>query len=183
MGGDHLVGVMAAGALLGALHHRERTGEGQHLDLRQVAASTMYIGDALTGWALSGRDRVGNRHRGMAPHGMYPCLDDRWIAIACEDREQWRTLAELIGRPEWAGPDSSYDELGARLRDADLLDAAVADWTRPQAHIELMGRLQEAGVPAGAVLNRAASRSRARSSPSRAVCSSRSPTSGESRSI
>ena len=155
MGGDHLVGVMAAGALLGALHHRDQTGEGQHIDLGQVAASTMYVGDALTGWALSGRDpgRVGNRHCAMAPHGTYPCRDGRWIAIACEDSEQWASLAELIGHQEWTEPDSPYDEPAARLRDADLLDAAVTEWTRSQSHVELMGLLRSRGVMAAAVLN------------------------------
>ncbi len=155
MGGDHLVGVMAAAALLGALHHRDQTGEGQHIDLGQVAASTMYIGDALTGWALSGRDpgRVGNRHREMAPHGIYPCRDDRWIAIACEDSEQWATLAQLIGHEDGVGPESVYRDPAARLRDADQLDAVIAQWTCSQSHVELMDLLRNRGVMAAAVLN------------------------------
>jgi benzylsuccinate CoA-transferase BbsF subunit len=154
-GGDHLVGVMAAGAILSALHHRDRTGEGQHIDLGQVAVSSMYIGDALTGWALNGRDpgRVGNRHRAMAPHGIYACRDAGWIAIACRDAEEWTALAHLIGKPEWAEPDAPYLEFAARCRDADLIDAAISAWTEPQPHIELMHRLQAQGITAGAVLN------------------------------
>ncbi len=154
-GGDHLVGVMATGALLGALHHRDRTGEGQHIDLGQVATCSMYIGDALTGRALNSRDpgRIGNRHGAMAPHGIYACQDQNWIAIACRDAQQWQALAELIGKPEWAAPDSPYREHAARARDADLIDTAITAWTEPQPHIECMNRLQAAGITAGAVLN------------------------------
>ena len=154
-GGDHLVGVMATCALLSALHHRENTGEGQHIDLGQVATCSMYIGDALTGWALSGRDpgRVGNRHRALAPHGIYPCLDDRWIAIACTDDAQWGALAALMQRDDWSAASSPYQQLKARLAGADQLDEGIAQWTRSQHYIELMDRLQAVGVAAGAVLN------------------------------
>ena len=79
--------------------------------------------------------------------------DGRWIAIACEDSEQWASLAELIGHQEWTEPDSPYDEPAARLRDADLLDAAVTEWTRSQSHVELMGLLRSRGVMAAAGLN------------------------------
>ncbi len=158
-GGDPFVGVIAAIALLSAVHHRRRTGEGQHIDLSQVEACTMYIGDALANWSLTGHDpqRTGNDHPTMAPHGTYPCLadewGDRWIAIACQSDDEWRVLAGLIGRPEWGEPGSPYASAAGRLADREPLDAAVGQWTRPQGHIDLMHRLQAAGVTAGAVMN------------------------------
>ncbi len=154
-GGDPFVGVLAAVTLLAALRHRARTGEGQHIDLSQVEACTMYIGDALAGWSLSGVDpgRSGNGHPTAAPHGTYPCADDRWIAIACQDDAEWRALAPLIGHAEWAGAGSAYAGVAGRRAGAAEIDAAIAAWTRSQPHLALMRRLQEAGVTAGAVLN------------------------------
>ncbi|MFN0145361.1 MAG: CaiB/BaiF CoA transferase family protein [Dehalococcoidia bacterium] len=154
-GGDPFVGVIAATALFAALHHRERTGEGQHIDLSQVEACTLFVGDAVTGWTLAGVDpgRTGNAHAAWAPHGIYPCRDDGWIAIACQTGEQWTTLSRLIGRPEWGLDGNALATAAGRLGVRDEIDAAVAAWTRPQHHLELMDKLQSLGVPAGAVMS------------------------------
>jgi crotonobetainyl-CoA:carnitine CoA-transferase CaiB-like acyl-CoA transferase len=154
-GGDPFVGVIAATALLAALHHRDRTGEGQHIDLSQVEACTLFVGDAVTGWTLAGVDpgRTGNTHPTRAPHGIYPCRDDGWIAIDCQTDAQWATLARLIGRPDWAAAGSPCVGATGRLQQRATIDAAIADWTRSRGHIALMDELQALGVPAGAVMS------------------------------
>jgi crotonobetainyl-CoA:carnitine CoA-transferase CaiB-like acyl-CoA transferase len=154
-GGDPFVGLIAAIALLSALHHRERTGEGQHIDLSQVEACTLYVGDAVTGWTLAGFDpgRTGNVHAQHAPYGTYPCREDGWIAIDCQSDAQWAALAELIGHPEWAAAGAPLATAAGRLQQRAALDVAMSEWTRPQRHLELMDALQERGVPAGAVLS------------------------------
>ena len=96
---------------------------------------------------------MGNAHPTMAPHGCYPCKgDDRWIAIAVADDGQWLALCRVLGRPGWH-EDSRFSNAPGRLQHRDELDrllgAATKDW---DAH-ELMGRLQSAGVAAGAVLD------------------------------
>lgn len=154
-GGDPFVGVIGATSLLAALHHRERTGEGQHLDLSQVEACTLFVGDAITAWTLAGYDpgRTGNDHAAHAPHGIYPCRDDGWIAIDCQSDEQWAALARLLGRLEWADPASPFAKVAGRLAERRTLDAAIAAWTQSRSHIELMDELQAQGVPAGAVMS------------------------------
>jgi crotonobetainyl-CoA:carnitine CoA-transferase CaiB-like acyl-CoA transferase len=154
-GGDPFVGVIAATALLAALYHRRRTGEGQHIDLSQVEACTLFVGDAVAGWTLAGVDpgRTGNAHPTRAPHGIYPCRDDDWIAIDCQCDEQWATFARLIGRPEWGAEGAAYATVDGRLRDRAAIDAAIAAWTRTRGHLELMDTLQALGVPAGAALS------------------------------
>jgi crotonobetainyl-CoA:carnitine CoA-transferase CaiB-like acyl-CoA transferase len=154
-GGDPFVGVIGATTVLSALHHRARTGEGQHIDLSQVEACTLFVGDAITGWTLAGCDpgRTGNTHPGRAPHGIYPCREDGWIAIDCQTDGQWTTLARLIGQPEWADAGSPCARVEGRLAHRQALDEAIATWTRSGGHIELMGQLQAVGVPAGAVLS------------------------------
>jgi crotonobetainyl-CoA:carnitine CoA-transferase CaiB-like acyl-CoA transferase len=153
--GDPFVGVIAATALLAALHHRDRTGEGQHIDLSQVESCTLFVGDAVTGWTLAGVDpgRTGNAHPRRAPYGIYPCRDDRWIAIDCQSDAQWAALAAALGRPDWAVPGSELATAAGRLARRDQIDAVLAAWTRSRGHIELMGELQARGVAAGAVLS------------------------------
>lgn len=166
-GGDPFVGVIAAITMFAALHHRNRTGEGQHIDLSQVEACTLYVGDAVTGWTLAGVDpgRTGNSHPTRAPYGIYPCAGSGergagsndpagyWIAIDCQSDEQWQTLARLIGHAEWAAPGSECGTAAGRLRRREAIDAAIAEWTRTRGHLDLMAELQAIGIPAGAVLS------------------------------
>lgn len=173
-GGDPLAGVMGALALLSALERRRRlqaAGQpgGCHIDLSQTETASSYTGDALTAFAISGRDpgRVGNAHPRMAPHNTYLCRPepipegahaagqegplDRWIAIACPDDETFAALAAACGHPEWAGEHGRWRTLADRQRSLPELDAAIAEWTRNQDAKEIMRRLQAAGVPAAGV--------------------------------
>ncbi len=149
-GGDPFVGVIAATVLFAALHHRGRTGEGQHIDLSQVEACTLFTGDAVTGWTLAAADpgRTGNAHPRRAPHGIYPCRDGRWIAIDCQNDDQWATLASLLGMTS-----ADLVTVAGRLAHRQALDAAVAAWTRSHDHISLQDELQAQGIASGAVVN------------------------------
>ena len=143
-GGDLFAGVMGANALFAALNHRDQTGEGQHIDFGQVEACSLYVGDAMTAWSLAGVDpgRVGNAHHHYPLQGVYPCRDNRWIAITCKTAHHCAALADIVGDPEIAtatGGDSGPD--------------AIAAWTASHEHLALMAELQAAGIPAGAVMN------------------------------
>ncbi|MGD9935386.1 MAG: CaiB/BaiF CoA transferase family protein [Dehalococcoidia bacterium] len=154
-GGDPFVGVIAATALLAALYHRETMGEGQHIDLSQVEACTLFVSDAVAGWTLARADpgRIGNFHRTHAPHGIYPCLDNDWIAIDCQDDTQWKSLSAAIGRPHWSEPSSPMATAAGRLECRLEIDEAIAQWTRTASHLALMDYLQSLAVAAGAVLS------------------------------
>ncbi|MCZ6887580.1 MAG: CoA transferase, partial [Gammaproteobacteria bacterium] len=154
-GGDLFAGVMGAHVLFAALHHRNATGQGQHIDLSQMEACNLFIGDAMTGWSLAGFDpgRTGNNHRNYAPQGIYPCEDDRWIGITCKTDAQWRALGELIGKSQWLEPGAGFQDAPSRLAQTDEIDRAIGDWTQSQDRLALMELLQRAGIPAGAVLN------------------------------
>ena len=142
-GGDLFAGVMGANALFAALHHRDRTGAGQHVDFGQVEACSLYVGDAMTAWSLAGVDpgRVGNAHHHYPLQGVFACRDDRWIAITCKTSAHCAALADLVGEPAIAA--------GA----GDTSTNAIAAWTAPRDHLALMTELQAAGIPAGAVMN------------------------------
>lgn len=154
---DFLVPHFAAAALIAALDHRQRTGEGQNIDFGQLEAALHATETMLLDYSVNGREQqaLGARHLEHAPHGTYQCAprgddDDRWIAIACTGDDEWRALAETAGHPEWA-EDARFRTRLDRLSRQDELDAAIAAWTRTQHAESLMAALQAAGVPAGVV--------------------------------
>ena len=155
---DHTGGYYMAMAILLALIHRKRTGEGQWVDLACTEAALTLHGPALLDWTVNGRParREGQPHSNrnqwpaMAPHGIYPCAgDDEWVAIACRDDDDWRRLAPVIAAP-WTD-DPAWATLDARLAGQDALDERVSAWTRDQDKFAVQKHLREAGVPCSAV--------------------------------
>jgi crotonobetainyl-CoA:carnitine CoA-transferase CaiB-like acyl-CoA transferase len=148
--GDPTGGLHGAVAVLAALMHRARTGEGQFIDLSQWETSIAVLGEGILAatYGEGAPARNGNRDPQMAPHDVYRADgEDRWIAIAVEDDAAWGRLAECIGRPELAR-DPRFATLAARKEHEDALDEIVAAWTAtrsPEAATEI---LQGAGVPA-----------------------------------
>jgi crotonobetainyl-CoA:carnitine CoA-transferase CaiB-like acyl-CoA transferase len=140
-------------AMLSALYHRARTGEGQWIDASQCECGLFINGTAILDWAANGRvwSRSGNRspYKPAAPHGAYPCVgEDRWLAIACFTEQEWGALTQVAGHPEWCTA-GVFATLTSRLAHQDALDAALGEWTRTQDAYEAMMKLQGAGVPAG----------------------------------
>ena len=140
-------------AVLAALEHRERTGEGQFIDLAQGEATLQRAAEPLMDYLMNGRTAgpQGNRERGIAPHGAYPCAgEDEWIAIAARTDAEWDALlaAAREDGADAALSDPRWQRGLTRLKAQDDLDAAVSEWTRTQDAAELAERLQAAGVPA-----------------------------------
>ncbi|MFN8640006.1 MAG: CoA transferase [Dehalococcoidia bacterium] len=140
-------------ALLAALRHRRRTGEGQLIDMSQLESSTAAMAGPLFATMNSDYrfERSGNRVLYAAPHGAYPVAGtDEWLAIACVDDRQWNALARSSGHDEWLA-DPRFATLGARKANEDALDSLVGAWTSTRDGAEAMTLLQSAGVPAGVV--------------------------------
>jgi crotonobetainyl-CoA:carnitine CoA-transferase CaiB-like acyl-CoA transferase len=147
--GDSTAGASAALAAIAALHHRERTGEGQFVDLSAVEAMTSLVGDSLFAYSVTGEvpQSDGNYHPEMAPHGAYPCTGTDWISIAVADDDEWRVLCSILAADELAAnPDYAKTQL--RIANRLALDAQLAGRTRNQDAAELADRLRKAGVPA-----------------------------------
>jgi crotonobetainyl-CoA:carnitine CoA-transferase CaiB-like acyl-CoA transferase len=144
-------------ALLGALYHREKTGEGQYIDASQCESGLFLTGTTILDWSANDRawTRYGNRspYKPAAPHGAYQCLGkDRWVAIACFTDAEWQSLARVAERAGWLD-DRRFATLADRLAHQDALDAAVGAWTARQTAEDVMHKLQKAGVPAGVCQN------------------------------
>jgi crotonobetainyl-CoA:carnitine CoA-transferase CaiB-like acyl-CoA transferase len=138
---DHVAGLLACLALLGALEYRRRTGEGQYIDVSGVEAMASLLGDAI----------IHDKEAGAAPHGIYRCRgDDRWCAIAVFTDEEWQGFKKALGNPPWA-EDKKFTTLTGRLKNKAKLDKLVGDWTKEHTAEEAMALLQKLGVAAGVV--------------------------------
>jgi crotonobetainyl-CoA:carnitine CoA-transferase CaiB-like acyl-CoA transferase len=159
---DPNAGAHGAMAVLMALYHRARTGEGQYVEMSQWECAIDVLAEGTLEYAMNGREpeRNGNRDPLMAPHGNFKCLDwpdkiadqvvDRWISIVCADDAEWGRLAHAIGRPELAN-DPRFKTLAARKANEDELEAIITSWTSTRDPASAVEHLQKAGVAAGVV--------------------------------
>jgi benzylsuccinate CoA-transferase BbsF subunit len=147
---DWNAGMFGTYAILLALFHRQRTGEGQFIDLSAWEATTTLLAEGLADYTMNGRvpGPRGNQHLELAPHGYYPCLgDDTWLALAVQTDQEWQTLCAVMGHPE-AAHEARFCDRNQRLRHRSELDELLATWTRSHEVAELARALQEAGIDA-----------------------------------
>ena len=143
-----------AGALLG-LRHRRRTGKGLWLDIAMYQMGCYNVGEYILDWVANGRipERIGNRHPWYAPQGAYACAgEDQWCVLSVRDDEEWAALCGVMGVPELA-TDTRFLRNEDRIAHHDAIDAIISAWTKDLDKQAVTERLQEAGVPAGPVLD------------------------------
>lgn len=153
---DYVAPRLGAAALIAALDYRRRTGVGQYIDLSQYEASLHFLAPALIDHFATGRvlERRGNRSDRYAPHGAYRGRDEggeeRWLAIAVADDQQWRALLAALGNPPGA---ERFATMLERMGAAAELDDFIAAAVREREVWELTARLQAGGVAAYPVQN------------------------------
>lgn len=151
---DVLAGFHAAAALLIALEHRDRTGEGQEIELAQNEGCVNYMGAPIADFILNGENwsRVGNRQPGIAPQGVYRTQGkDSWVAISITSDEEWQNLCQEMNGQALL-EDERFKTVAGRIAAHDELDAIISKWTQHETHHAIASRLQKVGVPAGPVL-------------------------------
>jgi crotonobetainyl-CoA:carnitine CoA-transferase CaiB-like acyl-CoA transferase len=141
-------------AILAAVRHRERTGQGQFIDMAQVEAALHFLAPDCLAFLDTGDVTVanGNRDPSRVPSGVYPTHGfDRWITIVVEDEAQWRSLCAAAGFEDLL--DQGITSLAERREVEDALDERLAAWTAGQDGQALEDRLQGLGIPAHRVLD------------------------------
>jgi benzylsuccinate CoA-transferase BbsF subunit len=144
---DHIASRLVGVAVLAALEHRRRTGEGQLIAMAQTEAAAYLVGEVYLEGPCTGRPPMprGNASDYAVPHGVYPCAgDDRWVAIAVVGDAAWEAFRTCLGWPL----DPALATLVGRLAARADIDARVATWTRARTPDEAMAMLQAAGVSA-----------------------------------
>jgi crotonobetainyl-CoA:carnitine CoA-transferase CaiB-like acyl-CoA transferase len=155
---DHFAGRLLALATVAALHARDRTGMGCHVDMAQAEVVVGLLGDLFLAESLQPGSvgPVGNASDAGAPWGAYRCRDDgtteSWVAICVRTDDEWRALRKIMGEPAWSLADR-FETTAGRQGARDELDASLNAWTATRENREVMRELQAAGVPAGALLH------------------------------
>jgi len=148
---DPTTGVFGAGLIGAALIHRDRTGQGQHIDLSMLESMEMVMPEALLEYAINGREPrpMGNHDRWMAPHNCYKTRGDaeHWVTIAVGAEEEWRALCAAIGQPAMAD-DPRFRNAAARKHNEADLDRIITAWTQERDRWDITEMLQRAGVAA-----------------------------------
>ena len=148
--GDPNGGVHATFAVMSALLHREKTGQGQYIDLSQWEAAIMLLPEAVMDYSMNGTqpERMGNRDPHMAPHGVFRSKgNDRWVSLSVRDETEWQRLCEVMGQPKLSS-DARFASLAARKENEAALEEIVTAWTQEISAAEATQNLQQVGIPA-----------------------------------
>jgi crotonobetainyl-CoA:carnitine CoA-transferase CaiB-like acyl-CoA transferase len=147
--GEYDGGLNAGVATLAALYACRSSGHGQHVDISKYEslASLQRVDISIQ----RNKDRAPDYQRVSRIGGLVPCKDGYVVISAIEDH-QWRSLTELIGRPEWA-TDPRFASREERPRRAPEIQRAIVSWAKQHTKDEIYHRGQAAMVPVGAVLS------------------------------
>ncbi|MEM8684677.1 MAG: CaiB/BaiF CoA-transferase family protein [Pseudomonadota bacterium] len=149
--GDTLAATYACNAALAALHHRDRTGEGQVIDA-SIFESVLNVMEAtIPEYTVSNyvRERSGATLPGVSPSNIYDCKDGIFLIAANQDTV-FRRLVDAMGQAELA-EDERFNSHTARGANMATLDAIINDWTKTLTVDEVDALMQDAGVPAGRI--------------------------------
>jgi crotonobetainyl-CoA:carnitine CoA-transferase CaiB-like acyl-CoA transferase len=149
---DHIASKLGAVAVLAALEHRRRTGQGQFIEMAQTEAAAYFLGEFYLQGPCTGHapQQQGNASEYAVPHGVYPCAgEDRWCAIAVVDDATWPRFVACVGWPS----EDRFTTIQGRLAARAEIDGRVAQWTGGRTPEDAAAALQAAGVSAMPVQN------------------------------
>jgi crotonobetainyl-CoA:carnitine CoA-transferase CaiB-like acyl-CoA transferase len=158
--GDPNSGIHALNALLLALEHRRRTGEGVMVEAAMVDAAINIAAEQVIEYSAYGAllQRAGNRGPTAAPQNLYLSNDidefgrlDCWIAVAVATDDQWVALRDALGQPDWA-MDRALSTMAGRRSRHDLIDEHLSAWCATHSGDQIVECLWDAGVPVAKVM-------------------------------
>ncbi|HWO40671.1 MAG TPA: CoA transferase [Candidatus Eisenbacteria bacterium] len=150
---DFMGGVTGAFAVVLALIHRKKTGEGQWIDSAQLEIGASLLGPKYLEYSVNDREPQpqGNRSLVAAPYGPYQCAgNDRWCVIGVYTQDEWNRFAALLERSGLQRIEKFSTHLG-RVRYREELDRWVTSWTMQHDPYEIMETLQANGICAAVV--------------------------------
>ena len=150
---DVLTGMYAALAVTAAIAHRERTGEGQYIDLALLDTIVAFGANQIFNYFVSGKvpPRYGNAHANLAPYEVFSAADGHIILAAGNDT-QWQSFCRAAGRSE-LGADPRFRTNPDRIRNRKELIPLVRDIMKERTRKDWIERLDAAGVPCGPINN------------------------------
>ncbi|MFN0302804.1 MAG: CaiB/BaiF CoA transferase family protein [Burkholderiales bacterium] len=148
---DMMTGMLAANAILTALHARQRTGRGQAIEASLFDTSIFMLSNVANNFLAAGKEprRFGNGHPNVVPYDDYPTADGR-LVLACGNDGQFERVARILGNPEWL-TDPRFAKVRDRVSNREAMDAAVSEAFRTQSTEHWIEQLRSAGVPCGPI--------------------------------
>ncbi|MCA8274470.1 CoA transferase [Burkholderia sp. AU30280] len=148
---DLATGLYSTIAVLAALAHRDRTGEGQYIDMALLDVQVALLANMNTNYLASGKPPVrwGNAHPNIVPYQTFQTRDG-WIIVAVGNDGQFRKFVEAGGRPGLAD-DERFATNPARVRHRDTLVPILAEMVKTRGKADWIGALEAAGVPCGPI--------------------------------
>jgi len=153
---DEVAGTFGAMAALMAIYHRDRSGEGQWIDVSLYEPLFRYMVPNVPEYDQNGviRGRMGNELHDTAPRNLYRCQDDRWLSLSASTQGIFERLAHVIGRPDLL-EDERFKDNNARVKNRAELNTIVQGWIGERPLDEAMKRMREAGAVVGPVYDTA----------------------------
>ena len=148
--GDYMSSLYGAIGVMLALRHREKTGEGQIVDIAIYEAVFRQMDEMAAAYALFGkvREREGAGTVMAVPHGHFRTRDEKWVAIACTTDKMFERLTEAMERPELSSS-SLFGEQGKRLAAGGEVNRIVGEWVGSLTRDQVMERCIGSDVPIG----------------------------------
>ncbi|QBE66072.1 CoA transferase [Pseudoduganella lutea] len=148
---DVMTGLYASNAVLAALAHRERSGQGQHIDLALLDVQVAVLANQAANYLVGGTapQRMGNAHPNIVPYQDFATADG-YMIVAVGNDGQFRKLCEVLGRAEW-GTDERYATNPQRVRHRAELVAGIHAVTVTRTTAEWVALMETAGVPCGPI--------------------------------
>jgi crotonobetainyl-CoA:carnitine CoA-transferase CaiB-like acyl-CoA transferase len=148
---DLMTGMYATVAVLAALTHRDRTGEGQHIDMALLDVQVAMLANMGSNYLNSGKPpkRMGNAHANIVPYQTFACADGH-IIVATGNDSQYQKFIEVGQRPE-LGTDPRFVSNPLRVKHRDILVPLLAEMVMTKTRAEWIDQLEAAGVPCGPI--------------------------------
>ena len=148
---DLAAGMFAASAVLAALFARERTGEGQRIDVSLLDSEVALMSYVASNYLVSGEPprRYGNGHPNIVPYQSFPAQDG-YFAFAAGNDGQWARFCEAVGKPEWSA-DERFATNGARVRNREAVATMLSDLFRTRPAAAWMQLCESIGIPSAPI--------------------------------
>jgi crotonobetainyl-CoA:carnitine CoA-transferase CaiB-like acyl-CoA transferase len=148
---DILTGLYSVNAILAALHLRDRTGRGQHIDMGLLDVATAFMANQAMNYLTTGvaPERIGNAHQNLTPYQVFDCADG-WIIIATGNDAQYRRLCGLLGLEEMANAPEFLTNAD-RIANREDMTRRLTEATLTRSKAELLAACEAHGVPAGPI--------------------------------
>jgi formyl-CoA transferase len=148
---DLAAGMFAASAVLAALFARERTGEGQRIDISLLDAQVALLSYVASNFLVSGDAprRYGNGHPNIVPYQSFPARDG-YFAFAAGNDSQWARFCKAVGRTDWA-EDSRFATNGARVENRAAVVEMLSELFQTRTAAEWMQLCESEGIPSAPI--------------------------------